>query len=68
MEEENRMRANTLEKLYIRWCLGLERCAPRYIILEVTKMEKVKMRAGQRAMKYSERIRNTTSMKILKET
>ena len=37
------------------------------MILEETKRNKNRIRAGQRAMQYEERIRNATGINILKE-
>ena len=56
-----------MQQKYIRWCLGLKRCTPGYMILEKAKGDKIRIRAGQRAMQYKERIRNATGMNILKE-
>ena len=50
---------------YISWCLNLERCTPGYMILVETKRNKI--RAGQRAMQYEERLRNAMGINILKE-
>lgn len=51
----------------IRWTLDLERFTPKYIILKETKVEQISIEAGYRALKYQEKIRNSTENRILKE-
>ena len=55
-----------IQQKYITWCLGLEICTPGCMI-EETKRDKIRIRVGQRAMQYKERIGNTKSVSILKE-
>ena len=64
---KERIECERIQQKYIRWCLGLERCTPGCMILEETKRDKIRIRVGQRAMQYKERIGNTKSVSILKE-
>lgn len=41
-----------VQQKYIKWCFDLERRTPVYVILEETKRDKIRIRAGQRVMKY----------------
>lgn len=42
---------------YIKWCLGLDRCTPGYIILEETRVDRLRIKAGERTLKYEQKIR-----------
>jgi len=64
---EEREKLEKLQARYIRWTLGLERCTPIYVVQEETKVEPISIEAGQRALKYQEKIRNYTENRILKE-
>lgn len=64
---EEREKLKSLQARYIRWTLGLERFTPKYIILEETKVEQISIEAGYRALKYQEKIKNSTENRILKE-
>lgn len=64
---EEREKLESLQARYIRWTLGLERFTPKYIILEETKVEQISIEAGYRALKYQEKIKNSTENRILKE-
>lgn len=58
-----------LEKVqlkYIRWTLGLDNCTPCYIILEETKMDKVRVGTGIRALKFEERLRKAEGRNLVK--
>ena len=50
---KGRIECERIQQKY-RLRLGLERCTPSYIILEETKRDKIRIRAGQRAMQYEE--------------
>lgn len=63
---EEREKLEVLQARYIRWTLGLERCTLKYIILEETKVKRISIDAGCRALKYQEKIRNSTENQILK--
>lgn len=52
---------------YIKWCLGLHRCTPWYLVLDETKIDKVRVRAGERAMKYDQKIRRMNDQRLVKE-
>lgn len=54
-----------IQTKYIRWILGLEQQTPKYIILEETKRDKLKIEAGKRAMKYEAKIRTQENNRIL---
>ena len=64
---KERIECERIQQKYIRWCLGLERYTPGYMILEETKRDQIRIRVGQRTMRYEERIRNATGINILKE-
>lgn len=64
---EEREKLESLQARYIRWTLGLERYTPKYIILEETKVEQISIEADYRALKYQEKIKNSTENRILKE-
>lgn len=64
---EERKKLEEIQARYIRWTLELERCTPKYIILEETKTEQISLEAGFRAIKYQEKIRKDTGNKILKK-
>lgn len=61
---KEREKLEALQTRYIRWTLGLERCTPKYIIVEETKIEQISTEAGTRALKYQEKIRKDTSNKL----
>lgn len=63
---EEREKLEVLQARYIRWTLDLERCTLKYITLEETKVEQISIDAGCRALKYQEKIRNSTENQILK--
>ena len=63
---KERKKLEDLQTRYIRWILGLERCTPRYVVRMETKVDKIIIEAGYRALKYQERIRGTEN-KILRE-
>ncbi|XP_054011936.1 uncharacterized protein LOC128894297 [Hylaeus anthracinus] len=52
---------------YIRWCLSLDFCIPKYMILEGTKREKIRIRTGIKALRFEEKIRNGVGRELLKE-
>ena len=41
---------------YIKWSLGLDRCALNYIVFAETNREKIRIEAGRRGMKFEEGI------------
>ncbi|XP_071052447.1 uncharacterized protein [Onthophagus taurus] len=52
---------------YWRWVLGVARETPEYIVREEVKVDKVRVEAGRRAVKYEERIKGRPSCGILGE-
>ncbi|XP_033222583.1 uncharacterized protein LOC117176451 [Belonocnema kinseyi] len=60
----------TLERIqdrYLRWTLGLDRYTPSYMVLEETKIEKLRVKLGRKAIKFEEGIENSAGRTILKE-
>lgn len=41
---------------YIKWCLGLDRCTPGYIVLDETEIDKLRLKTGERVLKYEQKI------------
>lgn len=56
-----------LQKRYIRWILGLDRCTPGYIVREEPTIEKISLEAGGRAIRYQDKVKNESENAILKE-
>ena len=52
---------------YIKWCLKLDRTTPDYIVLEETKREKLRVKAGARALGYEERVEGAEGRCLVKE-
>jgi len=52
---------------YIKWSLRLDLYTPSYIVLSETNIEKIRIKAGKRAMQFEEDIRTSTERLILKE-
>lgn len=50
------MELETIQIKYIKWCLGLDRHTPGYIILDETKVDKLRSKTGERALKYEQKI------------
>ncbi|KMQ97072.1 hypothetical protein RF55_2615 [Lasius niger] len=62
--------AECLEKLqvkYIKWILGLDFNTLTHIVLEETKAEMIRIKAGKRAVKYEESTRKKKTNKIIQE-
>ncbi|XP_033214032.1 uncharacterized protein LOC117171088 [Belonocnema kinseyi] len=51
---------------YIRWTLGLDRWTPWYIVLKEVNREKIKVRTGNMACKYEERLFESKGRTIVK--
>lgn len=52
---------------YIKWILGLDFNTPTYIVMEETKIDKVRVEARRRAVRYEERTRTNKINKIVQE-
>jgi hypothetical protein len=52
---------------YIKWSLGLDWNTPGYIVREETKTKVLRIESGKRAVKFEEKIRESTPNRILKE-
>ena len=53
---EEREKVEKLQEKYVRWTLGLDWRTPEYMIREEVKWEKMRTRAGRRAMGYEEKL------------
>ncbi|XP_033228929.1 uncharacterized protein LOC117180541 [Belonocnema kinseyi] len=56
-----------IQERYLWWTLGLDRYTPSYMVLEESKIEKLRVKLGRRAIKFEEGINNSTGRTILKE-
>ncbi|KOC58733.1 hypothetical protein WH47_05387 [Habropoda laboriosa] len=52
---------------YIKWTLGLDIRIPGYLVLEESKREKLRVKAGIRVWKFEEGVRKDVGRKIVKE-
>ncbi|KOC71370.1 hypothetical protein WH47_02415 [Habropoda laboriosa] len=52
---------------YIKWTLGLDIRTPGYLVLEESKREKLRVKAGIRVWKFEEGVRKDVGRKIVKE-
>lgn len=52
-----RQKIERIQEKYIRWILGLDWRTPGYIVTGEGKREKLRTKAGRRAMKYEEKLR-----------
>ncbi|KOC60484.1 hypothetical protein WH47_07842 [Habropoda laboriosa] len=52
---------------YIKWTLGLDIRTPGYLVLEESKREKLRVKAGIRAWKFEEGVRKDVGRKIVRE-
>ena len=55
-----------LQERYIRWTLGLDRCTPWYIVLKEVDREKMRIRTGNRACKFEEKVLESKGKRIVK--
>ena len=55
-----------LHERYIRWTLGLDRCTSWYIVLKEMDREKIKIRTGNRAYKFEEKVLESQGRRIVK--
>ena len=55
----------TIQDRFLRWTLELDRCTPGYIVREETKREMMRVDAGNRALKYEMKKRDSAG-KLLK--
>jgi len=44
-----------IQKKYVKWSLDLDSCTPDYIIYEESGLDKIRITAGYRAMKFEEK-------------
>lgn len=44
-----------IEKQYLKWSLGLDRCTPEYMVKEETKRDKMRIRLAKLAMNFEEK-------------
>lgn len=63
---EERKELERIRENYYRWVLGLEFHTPRYIIREEMKLDKLKEKWGERAVKFEEKIRKTEDNRLVK--
>ncbi|XP_071055483.1 uncharacterized protein [Onthophagus taurus] len=52
---------------YWRWVLGLAKETPEYIVREEVKVDKLRVEAGKRAVRFEERVEGRSQCKILGE-
>lgn len=52
---------------YIRWILELDRCTPSYIVRMEAKVDKIRIDAGRRAVKFEMKVRRERRNEILLE-
>jgi len=63
---EERKEFEGMQERYLKSILGLERCTPGYMVREETKTEKIMIEAGERVIKYEEKIKREGNV-ILKQ-
>lgn len=63
---EEKEEIEAVQQKYLKWVLKLDKWTPNYIVLEETKRKKIRVEAGNRALKYEGKI-ETSSNEILKE-
>ena len=51
-----------IQKKYLKWTLGLEKCTPDCILLEETKREKLRLRFAKLAVNYESKIMEKESL------
>jgi len=56
-----------IQKKYLKWSLGLDNCIPDYIVYRVSGLDKIKITAGYRAMKFEEKALEGGNRKLLIE-
>lgn len=56
----------SIQEKYLKWTLGLDTCTPRYMVLKETKRDQVKIKAGARAQRFEDRIKEGEGRKLLK--
>lgn len=44
--------------------LGLDRCTPGYLIREETEISKIEIEAGERVLKFEEKIKNQNRQRV----
>jgi len=44
-----------LQKKYVKWSIGLESCTPDYIVYQESEIDKIRITAGYRAVKFEEK-------------
>ncbi|KAK1131940.1 hypothetical protein K0M31_016082 [Melipona bicolor] len=62
-----RVEVERLQLKYIKWTFGLDIRTLNYIVLEETKREKIRVRAGRRALSFEKGIRKGIGRLVLKE-
>lgn len=61
----NEARLDRIKRKYIKWILGLDRVTPNYIVIEETKMKKIRTKAVKRTVKYEEKARKNEKRIVL---
>lgn len=56
-----------LQERYTKWVFGLDSCTPGYMVREEFKRDKIRKKAGERAVKFETNIRFKTGNKLLME-
>ncbi|KOC59682.1 hypothetical protein WH47_11019 [Habropoda laboriosa] len=64
---KERAEIEKIQVRYIKWTLGLDIRTPGYLVLEESKREKLRVKAGIRAWKFEEGVRKDVGRKIVKE-
>lgn len=64
LEGKDRSRNDQLK--YVKW-LGLDRCIPDHIVVEEAKRDKIRIKAGQKAIKFEERVDEKDGRELFKE-
>ncbi|KOC63747.1 Histone-lysine N-methyltransferase SETMAR [Habropoda laboriosa] len=63
---KERAEIEKIQVRYIKWTLGLDIRTPDYLVLEETKREKLRVKAGIRARKFEEVVRKDVERKMSK--
>ncbi|XP_076285742.1 uncharacterized protein LOC143211707 [Lasioglossum baleicum] len=56
-----------VQRTYIKWCLKLDRTTSEYMVLGETMREKVRIRAGEKALRFEEKVERTEGRGLVKE-
>jgi len=52
---KGRRELEIIQKKYVKWSLGLDNCTPDYIVYKESRLDKIRITAGYRAMKFEEK-------------